>query len=627
MVAGMSVRDGWRQKENLGEGLAPLLRAPTQGAQATGQEEHVDGASCASFSSCASLPMPPRPMSKKGAPEREQPTVLPKPVLPTARACHLSPTSGVVGGRGGRGTVAQVVASDVLLAPSLVPLASVGNEDSDVGGFFLTGLFVHDTPVKGEEHVQEGQQEHLSASSKLCEKMQNIVLMRDMRASGSGSESEGEVEQAAAPDVCPLHTVMQEDDGGMQQEKAGQVKREREAASAAPASALREEHLHLAEQRAAEQDRAAKAAAEKAAAAERAAAANQAATEAAEQMLAQLAWDAAAAAEAEADAARRGKEEAAAAQKEKDERTAAADEETAAERKAAAEATGAPAIKASKAREQSPAQAKTEGEAGEGEAKEGEAKEGEAKPAPAAASRRPEEDHAAAARQEEEETAQERPETEAARPETEAANRAATEADEEQEQEEESWHEEALDMAKVQREMQESVQDSARRVCAMREELTTYLHQLQAKSVSRPPAAGDEGLAGELQEDALIDLPANFKEVVAAAEALAMHESERPHVRRACDAGIRHTWHGMFFASAFFASASSSTASYVLYPSVCTPFEEAKASVICRLKHEAHAPSLRTSRAPFRVCLSVTVCVRVYVYMCARAFTQASVER
>ena len=154
MVAGMSVRDGWRQKENLGEGLAPLLRAPTQGAQATGQEEHV--------------PMPPRPMSKKGAPEREQPTVLPKPVLPTARACHLSPTSGVVGGRGGRGTVAQVVASDVLLAPSLVPLASVGNEDSDVGGFFLTGLFVHDTPVKGEEHVQEGQQEHLSASSKLC---------------------------------------------------------------------------------------------------------------------------------------------------------------------------------------------------------------------------------------------------------------------------------------------------------------------------------------------------------------------------------------------------------------------------------------------------------------------------
>jgi len=51
-----------------------------------------------------------------------------------------------------------------------------------------------------------------------------------------------------------------------------------------------------------------------------------------------------------------------------------------------AEAPGAGAIKASKDREHSPAQAPPEGEAKEGEAKEGGTKEGEAKPAPAAAS-------------------------------------------------------------------------------------------------------------------------------------------------------------------------------------------------------------------------------------------------
>ena len=518
-VPGMGVRDAWRQKENLGDALAlaaadalaPLPRAPKQGGQATWQQDDMQGVSC------GSLPKPPRPMSsKKGAEKRVHETELPKPVLgtgeatillrkpivSTARASPFSPTSGVVGGRGGRGAVERVVASEMHRTPSHEPLGRVGNQDSDVGGFFLTGLFVHDTPAKGEEDVEvdveEGQQEHLSVSSKLCEKMQNIVLMRNMRASGSESES-GDVEQGAAPGVCPLHTEMEKDDGVMQQEEA--VMREEEAAQvmqqqepAAPASSLREEHVLLAEQRTAEQDMEAKAAGEKAGGGETVAAccvaaANQAATEPAEQMLA------------------------------------------AAECKAAGEVTGAPGIKASKAREQSPAQAKMEAEA---------------KPAPGAASRNPEEDHAAcaaAARHEEEETAQKRAETE-------AANRAATEAEQAHEKEDESSHDEALDRAKVQREVQESVEESARRACCMREELTTYLHQLEGKSARRPAAAGDEGLAGELEEDALIELPANFKEVVAAAEALAMHESERSHVRRACAAPTRPTRHAMIFSSA-----------------------------------------------------------------------------
>jgi hypothetical protein len=591
VAPGMSVRDAWRQKENLGDVLAPLPRAPAQGAQANWQQDDMHGASC------GSLPKPPRPTSTKKAAEKAHATVLPKPVLPTgealillpkpvlptARAGHLSPTSGVVGGRGGRGAVARIVASDVLLTPSHVPLASVGNQDSDVGGFFLTGLFVHDTPAKGEEDAEEGQQEHPSASSKLCEKMQNIVLMRNMRA--SGSESESEVEQGAAPDVCPMHTEMEQDDGVLQQEEASQGMEQQEPA--APASALREEHVLLAEKRAAEHDMEAKGAAEKAPAAKCVAAANQAATEAAEQMLAQLAAAAAAAAAAEAEAASRGKEEAAAAQKEKDEQAAA-------ECKAAGEATGAPAIKAT-AREQSPAQAKME--AG--------AKEAEAKEAPGAASRKPEEDHAAcaaAARHEEEETAQERAETE-------AASRAATEADQAQEKEEESSHEEALDRAKVQREVQESVEESARRVCCMREELTTYLQQLEGKSARRPAAAGDEELAGGLEEDALIELPANFKEVVAAAEALAMHESERPHVRRACAAPTCPTRHAMFFSSA-----SSSTACYT--PPSPPIFRwrmhlAAKASGACPVFAHVHLSVF--VYAPPCVCVCMCACAHVHI--------------
>jgi len=63
----------------------------------------------------------------------------------------------------------------------------------------------------------------------------------------------------------------------------------------------------------------------------------------------------------------------------------------------------------------------------------------------------------------------------------------------------------------------------------MREQLTDYMQQLQCRSTARgwgEEGEGGEG-GGEEEEEPLIQLPSNFQELLAAAEADAIHESER----------------------------------------------------------------------------------------------------
>ena len=81
------------------------------------------------------------------------------------------------------------------------------------------------------------------------------------------------------------------------------------------------------------------------------------------------------------------------------------------------------------------------------------------------------------------------------------------------------------------REMLAEADESGRRGAAVRIELAGYMERLQAGSA----LGGEEGAEG-----AVIDLPPNFKEVLAAAEALAIDESERralSDVGDTCEAG------------------------------------------------------------------------------------------
>ena len=80
------------------------------------------------------------------------------------------------------------------------------------------------------------------------------------------------------------------------------------------------------------------------------------------------------------------------------------------------------------------------------------------------------------------------------------------------------------------------VDDNSRSSHAQRQQLTEYLVGLQAKSQPRPGSRDDDGSdRGEDQVEAVIELPANFNEVLAAAEADAIHESERRAL--SCNAG------------------------------------------------------------------------------------------
>lgn len=61
-------------------------------------------------------------------------------------------------------------------------------QEEDAGGFFLTGLDIGDEGSgrhreASRRHGEHAAEEDLSASSKLCEKMHQIVLLREVQAS------------------------------------------------------------------------------------------------------------------------------------------------------------------------------------------------------------------------------------------------------------------------------------------------------------------------------------------------------------------------------------------------------------------------------------------------------------
>jgi len=442
-----------------------------------------------------------------------------------------------------------------------VHLACAADED-ELGCFFLTGLLVEDSSaadhhgaeggVEGagdaqdslakEHHAQhadthEDENEDLSASSKLCEKMHQIVLMRDMQTNMHGSQDqELQSAQALPPNTCaPAEEHAGEAPRDVMAEVQDRVERLQEAA--AGAAALREQHSLLAAQRAAEQQLASSAAAQTAAGAECVGSSGQeegdsAATLAAdaERMLARLAQEKA---EAGEQAAKRAQAEAAAAaQLAKEERAAAEAAAAAAERAAAQREEEQEAAAARAAEEQSAAAAAA-------------AKLEEAARAAA------DNECLAAADNEAQENAAAEAVADGGKLGMVSAPVPGEGAQEEDEEDGDEGKDEALDgealevasqtRAKAQREVEASVEESGRRVGEMRQQLTTYMEQLQAKS-SRPRGAwtGREGLAEdeEAEHDALIQLPANFEEVVAAAAAHAMHESERicspllAHLRR-----------------------------------------------------------------------------------------------